>query len=116
MLPLPRMRTAMRSKTVGHFFASCIAGLGRLWHCTQYRTMRRAPRDFGAGSFSALERRRENALEHRPVRAFRPALPRLRRLVFGALGERRRREIMAAKRGGKTHRGDYTEALRAVRT
>jgi len=31
------MRTTMRSKIPGHFAALCIAGLGRLWHCTQYR-------------------------------------------------------------------------------
>jgi len=34
-LPLPRMRSTMRSTIVGHFAAWCIAGLGRLWHCTQ---------------------------------------------------------------------------------
>src|SRR2546428_4250694 len=52
MLPLPLMRTTMRSKTAGHFSAWCIAGLGRLWHCTQYWATRRAPRDFRSGSWS----------------------------------------------------------------
>src|SRR5258706_461832 len=50
-LPLPLMRTTMRSKIPGHFAAWCIAGLGRLWHCTQYRTRRRAPRDWALGSW-----------------------------------------------------------------
>jgi hypothetical protein len=35
MFPLPSMRGTMRRTTVGQRAASCIAGLARLWHCTQ---------------------------------------------------------------------------------
>jgi hypothetical protein len=34
-LPRPVMRITMRSTILGHFPASCIAGFGTLWHCTQ---------------------------------------------------------------------------------
>src|SRR3970040_1952950 len=43
----------MRSTMVGHLAAWCIAGLGRLWHCTQYCTVRRAPRERGSGSLGS---------------------------------------------------------------
>jgi hypothetical protein len=33
--PLPSMRGTMRLTTPGQRTASCMAGLGRLWHCTQ---------------------------------------------------------------------------------
>jgi hypothetical protein len=35
MLPRPVMRSTMRSTIFGQRRASCIAGLGTLWHCTQ---------------------------------------------------------------------------------
>src|SRR3989442_12140959 len=44
------MRSTMRSTIPGHFCAWCMAGLGRLWYCTQQRTVRRAPRERGCGS------------------------------------------------------------------
>src|SRR5580765_226555 len=51
--PLPSMRGTMRATTPGQRAASCMAGLGRFWHCTQYAIVSRAPRESGSGSCAA---------------------------------------------------------------
>ena len=80
-LPLPSMRSTMRCTTAATSPRRASPGSAGCGTARNSATSSSAPRERGSGSCCSSNVGRQDALEHRPVRARFPALPGLRDLI-----------------------------------